>query len=133
MGSKISGVMMDQAVLERLAFLIEQDCTFQAYAQSHNISIQFKQTDSGQAWFLGFDQGQILTGPNLPEGKKAEMTISLKSDLFEKLLAGKLNAYFAAMNGKIQVDGDLVKATELLKLQKDIARVYALVKEESQA
>ncbi len=45
-------------------------------------------------------------------------------------MAGRVNGFNAAMNGKIRVEGDIARATDLVKIQKDLARVYTRAKSE---
>ena len=121
---------MDEALLRRFSTLLERDSALKTFAESHRGNIYFKQTDSGQEMCLWLADGQVSAGPCLPAGQKADVFVYLKAEVFEGLMSGKVNGFNAAMNGKIRVEGDTARATELIKIQKDLARVYALAKSE---
>lgn len=48
-----------------------------------------------------------------PEGKKADVTLSLSEENFGKLVEGKTKAQQLFMSGKLKVKGNVMKATKL--------------------
>ena len=48
-----------------------------------------------------------------PEGKKADVTLTLPDEDFGKLVVGKANAQKMFMGGKLKVKGNVMKATKL--------------------
>jgi putative sterol carrier protein len=54
----------------------------------------------------------------------------MKSDVLDGVMSGRTNAFTAAMSGKIQITGDLMKAATLQKALKDMVRIYTQAKSE---
>lgn len=47
-----------------------------------------------------------------PEGKKADVTLTLPDEEFGKLVQGKANAQKLFMSGKLKIKGNVLKATK---------------------
>ncbi len=121
---------MDETLLRRFSDLIAQDSALTKYAESHQANIYFKQTDNGQELFVWLGSGAAGAGAGLPADQKPDVYLYMKAEVFEGLMAGRVNGFNAAMNGKIRVEGDIARATDLVKIQKDLARVYTRAKSE---
>ncbi|KAI4208255.1 MAG: hypothetical protein LQ346_000135 [Caloplaca aetnensis] len=66
-----------------------------------------------ESWHIDLkDQGCVGKGP-APEGKKADVTLSLSDEEFGKMVAGKTQAQRLFMSGKLKVKGDVMKATKM--------------------
>lgn len=59
-----------------------------------------------------------------PEGKKADVTLSLSDEDFAKMVSGKTKAQSLFMSGKLKIKGNVMKATKmepiLAKAQGDV-------------
>lgn len=58
------------------------------------------------------DKGLVAKG-EAPEGKKADVTLSLSDQDFGLLVSGKKNAQTLFMSGKLKIKGDVMKATKM--------------------
>ncbi|KAK7203560.1 SCP2 sterol-binding domain-containing protein [Myxozyma melibiosi] len=66
-----------------------------------------------QNWFIDLkSSGEVGKGLG-PDGKKADIVLSLSEDNFAKLIDGKANAQKLFMSGKLKVKGDIMKATKI--------------------
>ncbi|KAK9471760.1 SCP2 sterol-binding domain-containing protein [Dipodascopsis tothii] len=67
---------------------------------------------ASESWWADLKSaGEVGKGPS-PEGKKADITLTLSEENFGKLLAGKANAQKLFMGGKLKVKGDVMKAAK---------------------
>jgi putative sterol carrier protein len=73
--------------------------------------------DSIENWTLDLKQGTCY--PGLPKDK-AQITITVKDQDFCDLALGKLNGQKAFMSGKLKVKGNMMLATKLDGLLKDL-------------
>jgi len=82
-----------------------------------NASYQFnlKAPEEG-TWFLDLKSGTGSLGEGKLEGAECQMTLS--SDLFKDMFAGKENSTTAFMMGKLKIKGDMKAAMKLEKLMK---------------
>ncbi|MCJ1297304.1 hypothetical protein MMC08_000090 [Hypocenomyce scalaris] len=68
---------------------------------------------SAESWYIDLkDKGEVGKG-DAPEGKKADVTLSLSDEDFGKLVSGKTQAQRLFMSGKLKVRGDVMKATKM--------------------
>jgi len=66
-----------------------------------------------ESWYLDLkDKGEVKKG-EAPEGKKADVTLSLSDEDFGKLVAGKTQAQRLFMAGKLKIKGNVMKATKM--------------------
>ncbi|KAL8982633.1 MAG: hypothetical protein Q9177_005213, partial [Variospora cf. flavescens] len=66
-----------------------------------------------ESWHIDLkDKGCVGRGP-APEGKKADVTLSLSDEEFAKMVAGKTQAQRLFMSGKLKIKGDVMKATKM--------------------
>jgi len=82
-----------------------------------NASYQFKlQAPEEGYWFLDLKSGTGSLGQGKLEGADCMMTLS--SELFKDMFAGKSNSTTAFMMGKLKIKGDMKAAMKLEKLMK---------------
>jgi len=66
-----------------------------------------------ESWHIDLkEKGEVARG-EAPEGKKANVTLSLSDENFGKLVSGKAKAQSLFMSGKLKVKGDVMKATKM--------------------
>jgi len=66
-----------------------------------------------QAWYIDLKEtGKVGKGP-APEGKKADVTLNLSDENFQKLIDGKTKAQQLFMGGKLKIKGNMMKATKM--------------------
>ncbi|MCJ1484178.1 hypothetical protein MMC06_004346 [Schaereria dolodes] len=66
-----------------------------------------------ESWYIDLkEKGEVAKG-DAPEGKKADVTLSLSDEDFGKLVAGKTQAQRLFMSGKLKIKGDVMKATKM--------------------
>ncbi|KAK9447605.1 SCP2 sterol-binding domain-containing protein [Limtongia smithiae] len=70
---------------------------------------------SGQteSWYLDLKTTGAVGKGVAPDGKKADVTLSLSDENFQKLINGKLDAQKLFMRGQLKIKGDLMKATKV--------------------
>jgi len=85
-----------------------------------NASYQFnlKKPEEG-TWHLDLKSGSGKVGQGPLEGADCQMTLS--SDLFKDMMAGKANSTTAFMMGKLKIKGDMKAAMKLEKLMKKMS------------
>lgn len=80
--------------------------------QGQTVSYRFDITGAG-SWRVGVADGAL----EVEEGRRdADCVITMKEDVFLKLLRGEQNPVSAFMLGRIKVDGDMAKALKLKEL-----------------
>ena len=77
--------------------------------------------DDTGVWFIDLKNGNGSVGKGEPQNK-ADVTVTLKSENFQKMFAGKLSPTTAFMSGKLKIKGDTGLA---LKLDKIIGKARA--------
>lgn len=115
-GSKSSSPSGDLAKVSGLFSKIESQLS-EELVQKVNASYAFllKAGDQESTWFIDLKSGKGRCGQG-DGGLKADSTLTMKSDDFFDMFAGKLNAASAFMTGKLKISGDLQKAMKLEKL-----------------
>ncbi|KAK9370426.1 SCP2 sterol-binding domain-containing protein [Lipomyces kononenkoae] len=63
-------------------------------------------------WYIDLKSSGTVGKGSGPEGKKADIVLSLSDADFEKLIEGKANAQKLFMSGKLKVKGDIMKASK---------------------
>ncbi|EOA91459.1 hypothetical protein ACJQWK_03465 [Exserohilum turcicum] len=66
-----------------------------------------------EKWYLDLKETGTIGKGAAPEGKKADVTLTLPDEEFGKLVLGKANAQRLFMSGKLKVKGNIMKATKL--------------------
>ncbi|USP79095.1 hypothetical protein yc1106_06369 [Curvularia clavata] len=77
---------------------------------SFNLKNKAGQTEQ---WYLDLKETGTVGKGEAPEGKKADVTLTLPDEDFGKLVVGKANAQRMFMGGKLKVKGNVMKATKL--------------------
>ena len=73
-----------------------------------------------QQWYLDLKETGTVGKGAAPEGKKADVTLTLPDEDFAKLVAGQANAQKMFMGGKLKVKGNVMKATKLETVLKKV-------------
>lgn len=120
---------MDEKVMERFQALMKSDPAMLAFAAGQDLLLSFRISDTRQDFFFGFKDGQVRAGSGEPE-EEPEVILSMKGDVLDGIMSGRANAFTAAMSGKIQINGDIMKAATLQKVLKDLVRMYSQAKSE---
>ncbi|KAK9313958.1 SCP2 sterol-binding domain-containing protein [Lipomyces starkeyi] len=63
-------------------------------------------------WYIDLKSSGTVGKGLGPDGKKADIVLSLSDDDFAKLIEGKANAQKLFMSGKLKVKGDIMKASK---------------------
>ncbi|KAI4253246.1 MAG: hypothetical protein LQ352_003804 [Teloschistes flavicans] len=66
-----------------------------------------------EAWNIDLKEKGAVSKGEAPEGKKANVTLSLSDEDFGKMVAGKTQAQRLFMSGKLKIKGDVMKATKM--------------------
>ncbi|KNG48797.1 sterol-binding-like protein [Stemphylium lycopersici] len=65
-----------------------------------------------EAWHVDLKESGTVGKGVAPEGKKADVTLTLPDEEFGKLVQGKANAQKLFMSGKLKIKGNVMKATK---------------------
>ncbi|KIV96063.1 hypothetical protein B0A52_06643 [Exophiala mesophila] len=86
-----------------------------AVAQGKAIFAFKLKNDQGQeeAWHLDLKESGKVGKGEAPQGKKADVTLSLSDENFGKLVSGKTKAQSLFMSGKLKIKGNVMKATKM--------------------
>ncbi|KAI4261421.1 MAG: hypothetical protein L6R42_003380 [Xanthoria sp. 1 TBL-2021] len=66
-----------------------------------------------EGWHIDLKEKGAVGKGEAPEGKKADVTLSLSDEDFGKMVAGKTQAQRLFMSGKLKIKGDVMKATKM--------------------
>lgn len=66
-----------------------------------------------QAWHIDLKHSGTVAKGEAPEGKKADVILSLSDENFGKMVAGKSKAQSLFMSGKLKIKGNVMKATKM--------------------
>lgn len=83
--------------------------------QKINATYEFNIKDSEEVWYLDLKTGSGKCGKG-KLGAPADAVLTMKSDHFLDMFAGKIKASNAFMQGKLKISGDMTKAMKLEKL-----------------
>ena len=64
-------------------------------------------------WYVDLKETGKVGQGSAPEGKKANVTMSMHVNEFAKLMTGSANAQKLFMTGKLKIKGDVMKATRM--------------------
>ncbi|KAK9479094.1 SCP2 sterol-binding domain-containing protein [Lipomyces japonicus] len=78
-----------------------------------------------ESWFIDLKSSGDVGKGLAPEGKKADVTLALSDDNFQKLIDGKINAQKLFMSGKLKIKGDIMKASSAENIFKAIGPAKA--------
>lgn len=120
---------MDDKVMERFQELMKNDPAMLAFAAEQDVLLSFRLTDTKQDFYMEFKRGQIQAGRGESK-EESEVVLNMKSDVLDGIMSGRSNAFTAAMSGKIQIEGDIMKAATFQKILKDLVRIYSKAKTE---
>lgn len=81
----------------------------------------FNFVDGGK-WHLDLKNGAGAAGPGEAPSGEADVTMTMVTEDFIKMFAGKLNATSAFMSGKLKIKGNLGLAMKLEKLMKTMQK-----------
>ena len=76
----------------------------------------------GDQWHLDLKNGAGAAGQGPPPSGAADVTMTMATEDFTKMFAGKLNATSAFMSGKLKIKGNLALAMKLEKLMKTMQK-----------
>ncbi|KAF2483510.1 SCP2 sterol-binding domain-containing protein [Neohortaea acidophila] len=65
------------------------------------------------SWYIDLKESGEVGKGQAPEGKKANVVLTLKDEDFGKLISGKSNAQNLFLTGKLKIRGDVMKATKM--------------------
>ena len=80
------------------------------------LAVQITLTDLGEAFYVEVKDGKLAIEPYEYLDRQANLKIT--STNFIKMINGKLNSVVAFTTGKLQIDGDISKATEMANILK---------------
>ena len=80
------------------------------------LAVQITLTDLNQAFYVEVKEGKLTIEPFEYNDRQANLMIS--STNFIKMINGKLNSVLAFTTGKLKIDGDISKATEMANILK---------------
>lgn len=80
------------------------------------LAVQITLTDLNQAFYVEVKEGKLSIEPFEYHDRQANLKIT--SANFIKMINGKLNSVLAFTTGKLKIDGDISKATEMANLLK---------------
>ncbi|KAE8145854.1 lipid transfer protein [Aspergillus avenaceus] len=66
-----------------------------------------------ESWYLDLKEQGVVGKGAAPQGKKADVTLSLSDADFASLVSGKANAQRLFMGGKLKIKGNIMKATKM--------------------
>ena len=94
----------------------EKNANFDASSYDGFLAIQVTLKDLGEAFYVEIKNGKLSVEPHEYSDRQANLIIT--SDNFVKLINGKLNSVLAFTSGKLKIEGEIGKASELAKLLK---------------
>ena len=94
----------------------EKTASFDASSYQGFLAIQVTLSDLNEVFYLEIKDGKLSVEPYAYNDRQANLIIS--SDNFVKMIRKKLNSVLAFTTGKLKVEGDVGKASELSKLFK---------------
>ncbi|MCL2069008.1 MAG: SCP2 sterol-binding domain-containing protein [Oscillospiraceae bacterium] len=80
------------------------------------LAVQITLKDLGEAFYVEIKNGKLSVEPYEYHDRQANMIVS--SADFVKIINKKLNAVLAFTTGKLKIDGDIGKASEMAELLK---------------
>ena len=80
------------------------------------LAVQITLTDLNEAFYVEIKNGKLSIDPHVYYDRQANLKIT--SANFIKMINGKLNSVLAFTTGKLQIDGDIGKASEMANILK---------------
>merc|ERR1719422_896134 len=109
-----------QAVFSQISTVLSENLV-----KETNSVFSFNVSDQKSDWFLDLKNGAGSCGKGKPP-VEADATLTMTSDNFNKMFAGKLKPTAAFMSGRLKISGNMGKAMKLEKLMgKMQARGYS--------
>ncbi|MCL2717756.1 MAG: SCP2 sterol-binding domain-containing protein [Lachnospiraceae bacterium] len=94
----------------------EKAASFKEGSYEGFLAVQITLTDLEQAFYVEVKDGKLTVAPYEYHDRQANLKIT--SANFIKMINGKLNSVLAFTTGKLKIDGDIGKATEMANLLK---------------
>ncbi|KAL9604248.1 MAG: hypothetical protein Q9219_000646 [cf. Caloplaca sp. 3 TL-2023] len=66
-----------------------------------------------ESWYIDLKESGSAGKGVAPQGKEADVTLSLSDEEFGKLVSGKTQAQRLFMSGKLKIKGNVMKATKM--------------------
>ena len=92
----------------------EKSASFDGSDYNDFLAVQVTLSDLNQAFYAEVKEGKLSIEPYEYHDRQANLIIS--SDNFMKMINRQLNSALAYTTGKLRIEGDIGKATELSKL-----------------
>jgi sugar (pentulose or hexulose) kinase/phosphoglycerate dehydrogenase-like enzyme/ribulose-5-phosphate 4-epimerase/fuculose-1-phosphate aldolase/putative sterol carrier protein len=129
-GSQVNMNQIDklEKILSEFLTNSEKDPAFVDFSANRVFSMHYSLTDANLEFNTTFENGTVKAGLGAPAGK-ADLTLKMKADIFDRMMTGKINAMGAAMSGKMKFTGDTGKAMQMQRIQKDMMRLYTEARE----
>jgi len=105
--------MTRQEIIDQIK---EKTANFDGSSYDGFLALQVTLSDLDEVFYVEVKDGKLAVEPYEYNDRQANMTIT--SANFVKLINKKLNAKLAFTTGKLKIDGDIGKASELSKLFK---------------
>jgi len=94
----------------------EKTAKFDAGSYSGFLAIQVTLKDLEEIFYVEIKDNKLTIEPN--EYNDRQANIIMKSDNFVKMINGELNSMVAFTTGKLKIEGEIGKASELSKILK---------------
>ncbi|MCL2050340.1 MAG: SCP2 sterol-binding domain-containing protein [Lachnospiraceae bacterium] len=94
----------------------EKAASYQEGSYEGFLAVQITLIDLNQAFYVEVKNGKLAIEPHEYNDRQANLMIT--SANFVKMINGKLNSVLAFTTGKLKIDGDIGKATEMANLLK---------------
>ena len=94
----------------------EKAAGYQEGSYNGFLAVQITLTDLNEAFYVEVKDGKLTIEPHEYNDRQANLMVT--SANFIKMINGKLNSVLAFTTGKLKIDGDISKATEMANLLK---------------
>jgi putative sterol carrier protein len=118
-----------QEVLSKMAQLLQSDVAVLHASKGKNFTISYEFPDLDIFFYTNLLDGNVEAG--LGELEDADIQLTMDSDIFDGMFAGKVNAAKAAMKGDLAFSGNVASAMRLQGLMDDFKRIYLQAKGEA--
>ncbi|MDR0222039.1 MAG: SCP2 sterol-binding domain-containing protein [Oscillospiraceae bacterium] len=99
-----------------LGELKDKTASFDAKSYKDFLAVQITLKDLNEVFYMEIKDGELAIEPFEYNDRQANIIIS--SDDFVKMMNGKLNSLIAFTTGKLKIEGNVGKASELSKIFK---------------
>lgn len=114
---------MFEETLHKFLALCETDAALRAFAAQRRLSVHYVISDRDLDFHMVFADGAVQAGLGPPPGRP-DLTLTGSTSTFEGIMTGTVNAFAAAMLGKLKYAGDTARATALQRVSDDLVRLY---------